>query len=114
MIEYEKIDELTDGLKAYANTSFELVKLEVTKQSSELGASFVSGLLVGILFIFFLSFSSIAASLYLSSILGYSYSGFLIVAGFYLLIGCILLIGRKQLLERPIRDKIVQKVFSKD
>lgn len=114
MIEYEKIDELTDGLKRYASTNFKLIKLEAAGHSSALAAGFVSTLLIGILVIFFLSFISLAAGLYLSSLIGSSYSGFLIVAGFYFLLSCILLIGRKKLLVHPIRNKIIQKVFSEN
>ena len=112
MAEVVKIEELAVSLKKYVNTNYELLKLEAAERSSVLGSGLMSGLvlaLVGILFIFFLS---LAAGFYISTCLGNNYAGFMIVAGFYLLVCLILLIGRRKLLEKPFRDKIIQKMFS--
>jgi hypothetical protein len=48
---------------------------------------------------------------YLSALLGDTFSGFGIIAGFYLLISIILLIGRKRLIEKPLRNKIIRKLL---
>ena len=112
MPEIEKTEELIANLKQYVNTNYEILKLEAAERSSVLGSGLISGLLVtlvGILFIFFLSF---AAAFYISIRLDNNYAGFMIIAGFYLLAGLILFIGRKKLLEKPLRNKIILKIFS--
>ena len=114
MPQHEKLEVLTQHLKRYVNTNCELIKLEATERVSVMGSGLVSGLLIvlaGILFFFFIS---LGLGFYLSSRLGDNYSGFAIVAGVYFLIGLVLVAGRKKLVERPIRDKIIRKVFSKN
>jgi len=113
MIENNKAEELTDSLKKYLNTNSELIKLELTERSIAIGTHLISGLLIGMFAVLFIVFISIWAGCYISILLGDNYSGFAIVAGFYFLLCLILLIGKKNLVEIPIRDKVITKVFSK-
>ena len=112
MAEYGKIEDLTESLKVYINTSYELHKFEALERSSVIGASMISGLVMGIIGMFFLLFISLAAGFYVSSLLGNSYSGFGIIAAFYLLLGLILVLGRKKIMEQPIRESIIRQLFS--
>jgi hypothetical protein len=114
MSEPAKIDKLAESLKQYVNTNYELIKLEATERSSVIGSGIASSILIGIVGILFLSFASLFAGFYLSAYYGNTYIGFAIVAGAYLVIGLILLIGRKSLVEKPIRDSIIRKVYSKN
>jgi len=113
MSEVEKIERLTEGLKKYVNTSFELNKLEFTESASDIGANLISNFIIAVTALLFLLFISIAAGFYLSFRLGNNYSGFIIVAGFYLLIVLILFLCRKKYLERTFRDKITLIIFNK-
>lgn len=112
MPEMVKIEEIAANLKQYANTNIELLKLEAAERSSALGSGFISGLLVTLVGILFLLFLSLAAAFYISTSIGDNYSGFMIIAGFYFLVCLILLIGRRKLLEKPLRDKLIRKMFS--
>lgn len=114
MQEPGKTEELTEGLKRYVNTNLKLIKLEVAERSSVIGSGLASKLLVGLAGILFIFFISLWAGFYISVELNDSYSGFIIVAGFYFLLTIILLIGRKKILEEPMRDKIIRKLFSKN
>jgi hypothetical protein len=114
MAEYGKIEKLTDSLKGYINTSYELNKLEAAERTSVIGASMISALMVALVGLMCLLFISLSASFYFSALLGNSYSGFAITAGFYFLLTVILLIGRKGIVEKPMRDKIIRIVFSKN
>ncbi|HEY3370894.1 MAG TPA: phage holin family protein [Prolixibacteraceae bacterium] len=109
-----KIDELTDSLKSYVNTNFELIKYQAIERSTVIIADLISNILVGLLLLFFVFFISLWACYYISAQLGDSYSGIAIVAGFYLLVGLILLMVRKKLLIKPLRNKIVHNIFQKD
>lgn len=112
MPENIKTEELTTSLKRYANTSYELIKLEATERISVTGAGLISGLLVSLAGLLFVLFLSLGLSFYLSLLLGSSYAGFMIVGGFYMLLAVILFTGRKKLVEKPLRDKIIHKIFS--
>jgi len=111
MPEHEKIEQLTDSLKKYVNTNYELIKLEAAERTSIIGSGFISGLIVGLVGILFIFFLSLGAGFYLSSLIGNNYTGFSIIAGFYLILGIILIIGRKKMIEIPARDRFIKKVF---
>ncbi|MCA1751341.1 MAG: phage holin family protein [Cryomorphaceae bacterium] len=104
-----KIEALTDDLKRYFATNVELLKLQTIDKSSEIGAGIVSRIIVWTVGIFALIFLSVCCALYLSSVFGAYYLGFGAVGGFYLLVFLILLIGRKSVLETPIRNNIISK-----
>ncbi|MGB4843172.1 MAG: phage holin family protein [Ferruginibacter sp.] len=114
MQENIKIEELTTNLKRYANTSYELIKLEATEKTSVMGAGLISGILVAYAGLLFVLFLSLGLSFYLSHLVGNSYAGFLIVGGFFLLLALILFMGRKKLVDKPIRNLIIRKIFSEN
>jgi hypothetical protein len=103
----DKTEAIADDLKRYFSTRVELIKLETLDKSSEVGAGVVSRIIVSTAAIFALLFLSVWLSFYLSTLIGIPYSGFGIVGGFYTLIFLILLVGRKSLLENPIRNGII-------
>ena len=114
MTENPKLEELTDNFKKYVTTSYELIKLEATERTSVVGSAIISNLLIGVAGTMFVLFLSLTAGFYLSSKIGDSYSGFAIVTGFYLIVAIILKVGKKKMVEMPLRDTIVRKVFSKN
>lgn len=114
MPEEIKMDELSDDLKKYINTNYELVKLQAAERASVLGSGFISWAVIGFVVILFVFFLSLCAGFYLSYVLHNVYAGFVIVAGFYLLVGLVLVVWRKKLLEGPLREKIVRLIFSKN
>ena len=109
-----EIEGLTKCIEEYVITNYELVKLEATETSSVIAAGLISGVLLAITGILFLFFISLWLGFYISFRMGDSYSGFPIVAGFYLLIGLILVVGRKKIVEQPLRDNMIRKIFSKN
>jgi hypothetical protein len=112
-LKLEKIEEIIVNLKSYTNSTIEIIKLEAVQYASSIIANLSSGLILGLVIIFFTFFLSLGISFFLSELFGNSYLGFGIVAGVYLLLGFILIVGRKKLLNKPIKEKIIQKFFSK-
>ncbi len=106
------LEELTDKLKSFISTSYEIKKLEAIGRSSVIGSSLISRLIVVMMVFMFLFFISLWVGLFLSAIHGDTYSGFTYVAGFYFIVSLIFIIGRKSLLQKPIRDRIIQKTFN--
>lgn len=114
MPDQEKLQDLTENLKTYLSTNYELIRLQTTDRASVIGSGMMSSLLIGFAGMLLLLCITLVAGFYLSSLLGDSYSGFAIVAGFYLLVILILVIGRKKLIERPMRDRIIRKMLGKN
>jgi hypothetical protein len=110
-IKLEKIEELVVNLKSYTNSSIELVKLEIVNHISHIIANLINRLVIGLVFILFAIFLSLGICFYLSELFGNTYLGFGVVASVYLLVGIIFIIGRKKLLFKPIRNKIIQEIF---
>lgn len=111
MPELKKLENLTDNLKEYLMLNINILKLEATSHVSSIGSSFVSSMIIGIASLLFLFSLSIGLGFYLSALLGDLYSGFALVAAFYFLVAIILYFVRKKLIERPMRDKIVEKIL---
>lgn len=110
----DKIEVLVESINKYVKTNYELIKLEATERTSVIGSSLISNLLIGLVVILLIFFISLGAGFYISERLGDNYSGFIIVAGFYFIIGFILIIGRRTLMEKPMRNKIIRKICSKN
>jgi len=110
-LKLEKIEELIASLKNYTNTTIELIKLETAEHYSAIMANLISKFIVGLVIVLFVFFLSLGICFYLSELLGNSYLGFAIIAGFYLFLGIILSIGRKSLLKKGIQNRIIHEMF---
>ena len=106
-----KLEDLMEDLKNYAVTNYTILKLETAERTAVIGSGMISSLVVLSVMMLFILFFSLAAAFYLSALLGNTYAGLLIVAGFYLLAGTILWFGRKKLLEHPLRERFIRKLF---
>lgn len=104
-------EKLTDNLKEYVNTRYDLITLKLTQKVADISSQTVAVILIGMVLSMFLLFVNIAVALYLSSLLNNNYAGFFIVAGFYLLLMLIFIIGKKILILTPIRNLIVKQIL---
>jgi len=114
MPEVEKMEAVTAEIKEYAATSFDLLKLQAAERVAVVGSSLLSGLMLGFLTVLFIFFISLGAGFYLSAILENDYLGFVIIGGFYLLLILFLSISRKGVVDKRLRDKVIQKIFSEE
>ena len=112
MLILEKAEELTEDLKKYILTNLELAKLNATERSSVIGAGLISNLIITLVATFFILFMSIGAAFFLSSEIGNTYAGFIVIGLFYFIVCLILLISKKNLIEKPIRNKIIQNILN--
>ncbi len=110
-MENKEFTVLTESFERYANTSFELVKMESANKVSLLGSALAGIVLLGFFAGTMILFLSFAFGMYLSSRLGNSYAGFFIVAAFYMMAGIVMYIFRNKYVIKPIRDFIVRKIY---
>ncbi|WP_293895572.1 phage holin family protein [Flavobacterium sp.] len=109
----EKLEAITNSLKEYADTNYELIKLEVIDHSSDIISGLVSTLVVGVALLIFLLFGSLYAAYYLSDLLQMDYIGFAIVGGFYLLVALIFHFNKKKLIESRVCDNFIKRKMAK-
>jgi hypothetical protein len=109
-----QLQHLADEVKSYVNVRIDLLKLNVAETASSIIANTMAKVISGIIFLFFLLFGSIGLSLFLSSVIGNSYSGFLIVAGIYLALGLLIWYTRKKFIQAPIMNAIIRQLFSEN
>jgi uncharacterized oligopeptide transporter (OPT) family protein len=110
MEDQNRIEELTDKLKSYIDTRYDLIVLNTTDKVSSVGSQFIAYTLIGVLSMLFIVLFSIAVSIYISSALNNPFSGFFIVSGIYLLAAVLLIIFRKQF-TNPFRNKIIRAIL---
>lgn len=105
------IEQIQENLKNYINTRYELTVLKAADKASLLGGYSIYFFLVIIFLSMFFILISIAAGLYLSSILNSYTYGFLGISGIYLFITLIFILFRKSLIIQPVRNKLIKSIF---
>ncbi len=106
--EFHKL--IKDVIKFY-ELKWELFKLELVESLARLYTKVFSIFLMWIIIPVFLLFLLIALALYLGSLWGKMYLGFLAVGGIVLLIGLVILLFRKVLITNPLVDALVSAMF---
>ncbi|HSH65280.1 MAG TPA: phage holin family protein [Bacteroidia bacterium] len=111
MEEQNKFEEVTESVKQYINTRYELMVLKTTEKVSNVGSEAVSVILIAKIAGLAILLLSFAVAFYLSCLVGDTYSGFLIVGGIYFIVTLILIGFRKSLLIKPFRNIIIRSMF---
>ncbi len=111
---FTRIESLASHLKEYIDAKIALAKLNLAEKSSKILSNVIATMIVGIIFLFFIFFSSFALGYFLGQKLNNIYFGFLIVAGIYLLLGLIIWFGRERILRVPIMQSIIRQLFKSD
>jgi hypothetical protein len=115
MNEMEKPKELIESLiekgEEYGKTTLELIKLKTIDKSSDVVSNLVSWLIVILFAIMFFTLLNIAIALWLGGMMGHSWYGFFMVAGFYGILMLVFLIFRKQLVKKPVNNSIVKQLL---
>jgi len=110
----EKIDALTDSVKEYVETNYELVKLQVIDHTSDVISAVIGMAIFGVLLFLFLLFGSMYAAFYLSHLIGIDDIGFAVVGGFYLLVGILFYFNRKNLIENRVCNNFIKRKMAKE
>jgi hypothetical protein len=111
---FSQVQHLAEEVKAYVNVRIDLAKLTVAETASKIVADTAATIISGLIFLFFLFFASVGLALFLSSLIGNAYSGFLIVAGVYLLLGFLIWLLREKWIRIPVMNAIIRQLFSEN
>lgn len=107
----DHMEALFEKAGDYAETRLRLFQLKSIDKISELAASAISGLLLAVVFLFFIGLLNIAIALFIGSRLGNAYWGFFVLSGCYLLIWFIFRMGNNKWFKTPITNRIIKKFF---
>jgi hypothetical protein len=103
------IESLIERAEAYVKTTFELSKLRLLEKTTVVATWLVSRISVVLIILMFVAVLSIGIALYLGEILGKSYYGFFIVAGFYFFAAILMHFFLQKWIKRPVSDVIIKQ-----
>lgn len=106
------IGSLFEKTEHYTKTSVELYKLKAIDKSADVISTLVARLAVIVFITLFVLILNIGVALWIGELLGKSYYGFFVVAGFYALIGILLYGFRNKWIKSPLRNSIINQALN--
>ena len=107
-----RLFRLLKNLYEYVGLRIKLLKLEGTEKGSKIVSGIASAIILFLLAVFFITLFNIFLALLIAHFTGHYYIGFGVVTLFYLLIIIFLLVFNKQVIRRPIENKLIKLFFS--
>ena len=101
------IEMLFEKAEDYSKTTIELLKLKAVDKSADVVSSLAAQLAIFIVAALFTLIINIGIALWIGELLGKSYFGFFIVAGFYALVAIMLYTFRNQWIKSPLMNSII-------
>jgi hypothetical protein len=105
------IEALLERATEYGKTSFELIKLKALDKTSDVVSSLIPHSVVFVLIASFMLFINLGLAFWLGEILGKTYFGFFVVAGFYGFIGIVLHFFMHKWLKKIVCNSIIKQVL---
>lgn len=105
------IESLIEKSEQYGKTTIELLKLKALDKSADAASDLVSWLVVFIFAALFFLALNIGLALWIGDLLGESYYGFFVVAGFYAFLALLFLFFRRKLVKRPVNNSIIKGIL---
>lgn len=108
------IETLFEKAEAFTRTSIELLKLNAISKSSDILAALAVKLVLAIMVATFFLFLNIGLAFWVGELLGKSYFGFFVVAGFYILMTILISMFNDNLIKKPIKNSIISEILKED
>ncbi len=105
------VREIAGKVKDYLEVRKELAILSAVEKGSQLFSNLLTDGLVVLFGVLGIFFGSLALCFYLSEVMGNTYSGFLIVTGFYFLLAIIIYAVKDKYMEKHIINAVIKKFF---
>lgn len=98
----------------YARKKIELYKLKAIDKSADVVSTIAADITIVSILILFVLVINIGLALWLGEVLGKTYYGFFLIAGFYLLSGIVFYAFREKLIRHPVRNSIIKHALKLD
>lgn len=106
-----QLETLLERAEDYGKTGLELVKLKAIDKTSEIVSSFIPHSVVFLLIASFMIFLNLGLAFWLGEILGETYFGFFLIAGFYIVAGTVFHFFFHNKLKKYICDSIIKQAL---
>ena len=106
------IESLIEKGEQYGKTTLELIKLKTLDKSADVASDIVSWLIVVIFASLFFLILNVGIALWIGDLLGKSYYGFFVIAGFYAVLAFVFTVFRKQMIKKPVNNSIITQVLN--
>ena len=105
------IEELLEKAAKYGKASYELAKLKALDKTSDVVSSFIPNSVVFILIGSFLLFLNLGLAFWLGEILGRTYFGFFVIAGFYAVTGIVMHFFMHKWLKKTVGNYFIKQLL---
>ena len=95
----------------YIETRIDLLKLQAVDKSSDVTSSLIAGIITLLVVSFAVFIFNIGLALWIGDLLGKTYLGFFVVAGFYVLVAILLHFFRNALIKDPVTTILIKKML---
>ncbi len=109
---FKYFNSLINSAETYSKTSIELIKLKAVDKIADGTSGLVAYAAVVIALILFFITLNFGVALWLGEIMGGSYIGFFVVAGFYALVAIILFAFRNKWIKKPLNDSMINQMLN--
>lgn len=112
--EEQQVNILFSKFTAYLDTRLQIMKLKGVQKGASAGSALIAKSVLAALIFFFVTVLNIGIGLWIGDLLGHTYLGFFVLAGFYGL--CILLyLGmQEKVVKTPIENSIIRQMTKND
>jgi len=108
------IEMLFERAEDYSRTSIELFKLHAVDKSADVVSSLATRLVIVIVVALFMVSVTVGLALWIGELLGKTYYGFFVIAGFYAIAGMLLYAFRHQWIKEPVSNTIITQLMQKN
>lgn len=102
---------LFERVEEFGITTYELSKLKALETTTTVATSLVARMSAILFISMFALILSLGVAIYLGELLGKSYYGFFIVAGFYLIAGIVLYFFMHKWIKKPLSNLIISQAL---
>lgn len=101
------LESLVERVEQYGKSSIELYRLKAIHTSAEVVSTLAAKLAIITFFTLFFLILNIGVALWIGDLLGKSYYGFFIIAGFYAIVGSVFYAFRNRWVKVPVKNSII-------
>jgi hypothetical protein len=105
------IESLLEKATDYGKTSYELIRLKTIDKTTDVISSCVPPFIAYTLTVIFLLILSMGASLWIGEILGKTYYGFFVIAGFYVFLLMIIRLFMYKWIKKLAKDNFIKQML---
>lgn len=112
--EEQQVNIVFSKLTSYLDTRLQIMKLKAVQKGASAGSVVMAKLILAALIFFFVMALNIGLGLWIGGLLGHTYLGFFVLAGFYGLCILIYLGIQEKSVKTPVENSIIRQMTKND